>query len=40
MLLVWAVPYSGGPFADIDGAALTSAITKAVLSRGGLAGMG
>jgi len=40
MLHVWAIPYTGGPFADIDGAALTSAITNAVKSRGGLAGMG
>lgn len=40
MLHVWAVPYTGGPFADIDGPALTTAITKAVQSRGGLAGMG
>ncbi len=36
MLHVWAVPYEGGPFADIDGPALTKAITDAVVARGGM----
>lgn len=39
MLHVWAVPYDGGPFAELDAGALTKAITGAITARGGLASM-
>jgi hypothetical protein len=39
MLHVWAVPYDGGPFAEIEGPALIKAITGAVKARGGLAAL-
>ncbi len=39
MLHVWAVPYTGGPFAELDGPALIKAITGEIQSRGGIASM-
>jgi hypothetical protein len=39
MLHVWTVAYPGGPFGELDGPSLVTAISNAIKARGGFAGM-